>query len=252
MMAWLRGAVVVAGLVAIWQAVVSATGVPDFMLPPPATVGRALLGDAALLAENAAVTLAEILLGLAFGTALGMVTALGMAAWRPARNWLLPVIVASQAIPVFALAPILVLWLGFGLWPKIAMASLIIYFPVASSFFDGLRRTEPGLLDLARTMGASRLSIIRRIRLPAAMPALASGIRVGVAVAPIGAVIGEWVGAATGLGHLMLYAKARSDTPRMFAALIVLAVLGVALFLAADWLLRRVVPWHAESNPADD
>jgi putative hydroxymethylpyrimidine transport system permease protein len=252
MMVWLRGVVVVLGLVAVWQAVVTLSGVPDFILPPPLDVARALVADASLLAHHASVTLTEILLGLAFGTLLGMGTALAMAAWRPARDWILPVIVASQAIPVFALAPILVLWLGFDLWPKIAMATLIIYFPVASAFFDGLRRTEPGLLDLARTMGASRAATLRRIRLPGAIPALASGLRVGVAVAPIGAVVGEWVGASAGLGHLMLHAKARTDTPRMFAALIVLALLGVALYLAADRLLRRAVPWHAESNPAED
>ncbi len=251
-MAWLRGIAVVIGLVAIWQAIVSITGVPEFMLPPPLEVARALVDDASLLAGHAAVTLTEILLGLLCGTALGVATALAMAAWRPARDWILPVIVASQAIPVFALAPILVLWLGFDLGPKIAMATLIIYFPVASAFFDGLRRTDPGHLDLARTMGAARGTVLRRIRVPAALPSLASGVRVGVAVAPIGAVVGEWVGATAGLGHLMLHAKARVETPRMFAALIVLAVIGVVLYLAADRLLRRAVPWHAESNPAQD
>ena len=251
-MAWLRGIAVVVGLVAIWQAVVSITGVPEFMLPPPLDVARALADDASLLAGHAAVTLAENLLCLLCGTALGIATALAMAAWRPARDWILPVIVASQAIPVFALAPILVLWLGFDLGPKIAMATLIIYFPVASAFFDGLRRTDPGHLDLARTMGAARGAVLRRIRVPAALPSLASGVRVGVAVAPIGAVVGEWVGATAGLGHLMLHAKARVETPRMFAALIVLAVIGVVLYLAADRLLRRAVPWHAESNPAQD
>jgi putative hydroxymethylpyrimidine transport system permease protein len=251
-MAWLRGIAVVIGLVAIWQAVVSITGVPEFMLPPPLDVARALADDASLLAGHTAVTLAEILIGLLCGTALGIATALAMAAWRPARDWILPVIVASQAIPVFALAPILVLWLGFDLGPKIAMATLIIYFPVASAFFDGLRRTDPGHLDLARTMGAARGTVLRRIRVPAALPSLASGLRVGVAVAPIGAVVGEWVGASAGLGHLMLHAKARVETPRMFAALIVLAVIGVVLYLAADRLLRRAVPWHAESNPAQD
>src|SRR5262249_37621847 len=111
------------------------------------------------------------------------------------------------------LAPILVLWLGFDLWPKIAMATLIIYFPVASAFFDGLRRTEPGYLDLARTMGAARSTTLRRIPMPPALPALGSGSRVGVAGAPIGAGVGEGVGASAGLGHLMLHAKARTDTP---------------------------------------
>jgi putative hydroxymethylpyrimidine transport system permease protein len=251
-MAWLRGIAVVIGLVAIWQAVVSITGVPEFMLPPPLEVARALVDDASLLAGHAAVTHTEILLGLHCGNALGGATALAMAAWRPARDWILPVFVASQAIPVFALAPILVLWLGFDLGPKIAMATLIIYFPVASAFFDGLRRTDPGHLDLARTMGAARGTVLRRIRVPAALPSLASGVRVGVAVAPIGAVVGDWVGATAGLGPLMLHAKARVETPRMFAALIVLAVIGVILYLSADRLLRRAARWHAESNPAQD
>jgi len=251
-MRWLRGIIVIAGLVCIWQLVVSLSGVPDFILPPPLEVAQALVVDAALLAEHAATTLAEILLGLAAGVTLGAATAIAMASWRPARDWILPVIVASQAVPVFALAPILVLWLGFDLWPKIAMATLIIYFPVASSFFDGLRRAEPGYLDLARTMGATRAATLWRIRIPAALPAFASGLRVGVAVAPIGAVVGEWVGASAGLGHLMLHAKARTDTPRMFAALIVLAAIGILLYFAADRLLRRAVPWNAESNPAED
>jgi putative hydroxymethylpyrimidine transport system permease protein len=163
-MAWLRGIAVVIGLVAIWQAVVSITGVPEFMLPPPLEVARALVDDASLLAGHAAVTLTEILLGLLCGTALGIATALAMAAWRPARDWILPVIVASQAIPVFALAPILVLWLGFDLGPKIAMATLIIYFPVASAFFDGLRRTDPGHLDLARGLADADLELGRNLR----------------------------------------------------------------------------------------
>jgi putative hydroxymethylpyrimidine transport system permease protein len=251
-MAWMRGLVVIAGLVLIWQAVVSLTGVPHFILPPPLDVGSALVRDASLLADNALVTLAEIMLGLVCGAGLGILTALVMASYRPARDWILPVIVASQAIPVFALAPILVLWLGFDLWPKVVTATLIIYFPVASAFFDGLRRAEPGYLDLARTMGAARGTMLRRIRVPAALPALASGLRVAVAVAPIGAIVGEWVGATAGLGHTLLNAKARSDTPRMFAALIVLAVIGVLLYLVADRLLRAAVPWHAESNPTED
>jgi putative hydroxymethylpyrimidine transport system permease protein len=247
----LRGLVVLAGLVAVWQAVVWLTAIEPFILATPAEVGRALIDDAGLLAEHAAVTLGEILLGLAFGTLLGTMTALTMASYRPARRWLLPVLVASQAIPVFALAPILVLWLGYGLWPKVAMATLIIYFPVAAAFFDGLRRTEPGWLDLARTMGAGRAATLWRIRVPAALPGLASGLRVATAVAPIGAVVGEWVGASAGLGHLMLHARARVETPRLFAALVVLAAMAVLLYLLVDRLLRRAMPWQADAEPAD-
>src|SRR5690606_30394795 len=148
--------------------------------------------------------------------------------------WLMPMLVVSQALPVFALAPLLVLWLGYGLTSKVAMAVLIIYFPVTAAFLDGLRRTEPGWLELARTMDASPAAILRHIRIPAALPALASGLRVAAAVAPIGAIVGEWVGSSAGLGYLMLHANARMQVDLMFAALLVLAVMALLLWFAAD------------------
>ena len=194
-------------------------------------------------------TLIEILGGLAAGAALGCTTALAMAYFAPARRWLLPVLVISQAIPVFALAPILVLWFGYGLESKIVMTTLIIYFPVAAAFFDGLRRTEPGWLDLARVMGGSRWAALRHIRVPAALPSLASGLRVATAVAPIGAVVGEWVGSSVGLGHMMLQSNARTQTALMFAALLTLVVIAVALYFAVDAALRRALRWQPESDP---
>jgi putative hydroxymethylpyrimidine transport system permease protein len=132
------------------------------------------------------------------------------------------------------------------------MATLIIFFPVTAAFFDGLRRTDPGWLDLARTMGGSRLAILRQVRMPAALPALGSGVRVATAVAPIGAVIGEWVGASAGLGYIMLHANARTQTALMFAALLTLAVIAVALYYAVDAVVRRLTRWQIESNPTDD
>jgi putative hydroxymethylpyrimidine transport system permease protein len=244
----LRGAVIFLGLLAVWQALVSLTGVESFILPGPLAVARALASRWSLLAENAGVTILEILLGLACGSLLGAASALLIAAFRPARQWLLPVLVVSQAIPVFALAPLLVLWFGYGLASKVAMATLIIYFPVTAAFYDGLKRTEPGWLDLARTMGGSRLAVLRVIRIPAALPALASGLRVATAVAPIGAVVGEWVGSSAGLGYLMLHANARLQIDLMFAALFVLAVFAVLLYFAVDRALRLALPWQAEQS----
>jgi putative hydroxymethylpyrimidine transport system permease protein len=156
------------------------------------------------------------------------------------------VLVVSQAIPVFALAPILVLWLGYGLASKVAMATLIIYFPVTAAFFDGLRRTDPGWLDLARTMGGSRAAVLLHLRIPAALPALTSGLRVATAVAPIGAIVGEWVGSSGGLGYLMLHANARLLVDVMFAALFLLALFSVTLYFTVDWALRRAIPWQAD------
>ena len=243
----LRGAIVAAGLIALWQVVVWLTGVPHYILPAPAAVLDALVRHAPLLAENTGTTAAEILLGLTIGTLLGGASAIIMDYARGVRRWLMPVLVVSQAVPVFALAPLLVLWFGYGMASKVAMATLIIYFPVTASFLDGLRRTEPGWIDLAHSMDADRAATLRHIRIPAALPAFGSGLRVATAVAPIGAVIGEWVGSSGGLGYLMIQANARVQTDLMFAALTVLAVLAIALYFTVDWLLRRAMPWTADS-----
>ncbi|MHA1154432.1 MAG: ABC transporter permease [Alphaproteobacteria bacterium] len=242
----LRPAIIFLGLIGAWQIVVLATGAPHYILPGPARVARALIERWPELLGHAGVTALEIVLGLALGALLGCVSALIIASFRPARRWLLPVLVVSQAIPVFALAPVLVLWLGYGLASKVAMATLIIYFPVTAAFFDGLRRTESGWLDLARTMGGSRAAILRHVQIPAALPALSSGVRVATAVAPIGAVVGEWIGSSAGLGYMMLQANARMQVDVMFAALFLLAVFAVGLYAAVDAGLRWALPWQAE------
>ncbi len=234
------------GLLVFWQIIVSLTGVAAFILPGPVAVFSALIDRWPSLMSHAGVTIVEILAGLLLGTVLGCLSALIIASYRGARLWVLPVLVVSQAIPVFALAPILVLWLGYGLASKIAMATLIIYFPVTVAFYDGLRRTEPGWLDLAKVMGASRWRSLVAIRIPAALPALASGLRVAASVAPIGAIVGEWVGSSAGLGYLMLHANARLQVDLMFAALLVLAVFAVCLYFTIDRLLRRLISWQAD------
>jgi len=252
MIRFLRGPIVVIGLIVVWQFVVWATAAKPWMLPGPAAVAAAWIEHRDLILRHAALTALEIVFGLSLGTLLGCGSALIMAYFRPARRWLMPVLVVSQAIPVFALAPILVLWLGYGMVSKVAMATLIIFFPVTAAFHDGLRRTEPGWVDLARTMNASRWSILRHVRVPAALPALASGLRVAAAVAPIGAVVGEWVGSSAGLGFLMLHANARMQVDVMFAALATLAVLAVSLFYLVDIGLRRALPWQPDSSPVND
>ena len=249
-MKYLRPLVIFLGLIAVWQIVVLATEAPHYILPGPARVARALAERWPELLGHAGVTVLEILLGLALGALLGCISALVIASFRPARRWLLPVLVVSQAIPVFALAPMLVLWLGYGLASKVAMATLIIYFPVTAAFFDGLRRTEPGWLDLAHTLGGSRAAVLRHVQIPAALPALSSGIRVATAVAPIGAIVGEWVGSSAGLGYMMLQANARMQVDVMFAALFLLAVFAVGLYAAVDAGLRRALPWLAEDGGA--
>jgi putative hydroxymethylpyrimidine transport system permease protein len=229
--------------IGLWQAVVSLTGVPPFILPSPGKVLDTLIGSRELIAGHAVITMTEVVLGLIAGSALGFATALHLMVSPTARKLLMPIMVFSQAIPVFALAPVLTLWLGYGIWSKIVMTILIIYFPVASSFLDGLQRVEPGYLDLARTMRATPNQVLMRIRLPAALPSFGSGLKLAAVYAPIGAVIGEWVGASGGLGYLMLLANGRAKIDLMFAALFVLAVFTIAVHalvsLLAGWMTRR-------------
>ncbi len=248
----LRPLVVLAGLLALWQLVVVVRDMKPSILPGPRRVLVTWFTSLDQILPHALTTAAEILLGLLFGVVIGASSALILGYFRPARAWLMPVLVVSQAVPVFAIAPLLVLWFGYGMGSKVVMATLIIYFPVTAAFFDGLRRTEPGWLDLARTMGGSRWAMLRHIRIPAALPALASGIRVATAVAPIGAVVGEWVGSSRGLGYLMLHANARMQVDLMFAALFTLALFAVTLYFAVDAMLRRALPWQADTAPAED
>lgn len=240
-----RPLILAAGLVALWQLLVALTGVPPYILPGPLPVARAIAAHLPALAGHLGATLAEILLGLALGTLLGVSAALAMILSPLLKRWMLPVLVASQAIPVFAMAPILVLWLGYGMASKVAMAVLIIFFPVASSFYSGMRRTDADLLELARIMDARPLKVLTAIVIPSALPAFASGLRVATAVAPIGAVVGEWVGSSRGLGFLMLHANARMQIDLMFAALAILAAASLTLFFVVDRLLDRLVYWQA-------
>ena len=240
----LRPPLLILSLITLWQLVVLGTGVPPYILPGPLPVARALVAHLPMLAPHLATTVIEILLGLVLGTLLGSAAALTMILSPLLKRWLLPVLVISQAIPVFALAPILVLWLGYGMASKVAMAVLIIFFPVTASFHDGMQRTDRDLLDLARIMGASPIGVLRHIVIPSALPAFAAGLRVAAAVAPIGAVIGEWVGSSEGLGFYMLHANARMQVDLMFAALTLLATASLTLYFCIDRLLDRLVFWQ--------
>ncbi len=244
----MRSLITFAAFLTLWWAVTQFLPIPLYMLPTPLSVAQALVSQRDYLFQNTLVTLAEILLGLVFGTILGGLAALAMAVLPPLQRWVMPVLVLSQAIPVFALAPILVLWFGFGMASKVIMTVLVIFFPVTAALADGLRQTEPGWLDLAATMNASRLGVLWKIRLPAALPSFASGLRVAAALAPIGAVIGEWVGASSGLGYVMINANARIETDVMFAALFILCVVAVCLFTAVDRALRRLLYWAPDAE----
>jgi putative hydroxymethylpyrimidine transport system permease protein len=248
--AFARPLVTLAGLLGAWWCISAFSGVPSYMLPDPKSVAIALWTQKALLFSATLTTLSETILGLVIGTLLGAGCALVIVFSPLMQRWLMPLLLLSQAIPVFALAPLLVLWFGFGMASKVVMAVLVIFFPVTAAFSDGLRRTELGWLDLARTMDASPLAILRHVRLPAALPAFGSGLRVATAIAPIGAVVGEWVGASSGLGYVMLNANARIETDVMFAALFVLAAMAMLLWVIVDRGLKRALYWAPDTMAA--
>jgi putative hydroxymethylpyrimidine transport system permease protein len=242
-----RALVVAAGLAVIWQAVVIAFAPPPYILPSPAAVLAALRSRPELWREDAVVTFAEALAGLILGTLIGVALALTMSFLPPTRHLLLSVTVVSQALPVILIAPLLVLWFGFGIGSKIVMATIAIFFPVTSAFHDGLARTDPQLLDLATLHGASHGQKVRLLRVPGALPALISGIRLAAVYAPTGALVGEWVGASSGLGYAILLANGRAQVDVMFAAVILLAAMSVLLRALVDIATRNLTPWAPES-----
>ena len=242
-----RALVVALVLLVIWQAVVLIFAPPPFMLPPPARVFTALVSRPDLWRVHAVTTLTESVLGLLIGTLLGALLALAMSFVPLTRRVLLPVMVVSQAVPVFAIAPLLALWFGFGLASKMVMATIAIFFPVASAFADGLARTDPNLIDLARLYRARRTEVVALLRVPSGLPALVTGIRLAAVYAPIAALIGEWVGASSGLGYAMLFANARAQTDVMFAALFLLAAMSVGLRALVDLVTANLTPWAPET-----
>lgn len=225
-------------LIWLWQSLVWVSGVPAFILPAPGAVALALGQNAGPLALAAAVTATEVLLGLGLGALAGVALALAMTLWPGLRLILQPVLAISQTVPVFALSPILTLWLGFGLAAKVLVVVLITFFPIAAGLHEALLATPEGALDLARLARARPGRVLWWLRWPHALPALGTGLRIAAVYAPIGAVTGEWVGASAGLGHVMLLANARSMTDLMFAALAVLT----ALTLALRGAMRRLAP----------
>ncbi|MDO4441479.1 MAG: ABC transporter permease [Moraxella sp.] len=230
-------------LILLWQLVVSGFGLPRYILPSPMMVFDAFLANVPLIWQHTKVTLLEILLGLGIGVVMGVCSALVLSSSKRISSVLLPILVISQAIPVFAIAPLLVLWFGYGIASKIVMTVLIIYFPVTAACFDGLRQTPRAWLDLAKTYRISAWQMLLKVKLPAALPALASGLRIAISIAPIGAVVGEWVGSSEGLGYLMLHANARMQVDLMFVALFVLLTIALVLYFVGDYLLKRLIPW---------
>jgi putative hydroxymethylpyrimidine transport system permease protein len=247
---WLLVALLLAAFVAVWQVVASLPSVDDLTLASPAETLRALRDDRSLLLDNAGTTLVEVLLGLAISVAAGVAFAVAMHLSRALREAAYPLLVASQAIPIVVLAPIFVLAFDYGIGPKLAIVGLICFFPITVNVLDGLRSVDAELLKLMRSLGASRLQTLRKVELPAATPFFFSGLRVAATVSVIGAVFGEWAGADTGLGRLVLLGNNQLQTPRVYAGIVILTLMAVALFALATLAERLTCPWNRKDRPA--
>lgn len=236
--------------VAFWQWIASWDSIDDITLASPVETWDALRADWSLLMDNAGVTLVEVLLGLAIATVAGVVFALAMHLSQILRDAAYPLLIGSQAIPIVVLAPIFVLMFDYGIGPKLAIVGLICFFPITVNVLDGLRSVEPELLKLTRAFGASRLKTLRSIELPASLPSFFTGLKVAATVSVIGAVFGEWAGADKGLGRLVLLGNNQLETPRVYAGIVILTVMAVALFALVALMERIAVPWNRKDRPA--
>jgi putative hydroxymethylpyrimidine transport system permease protein len=247
---WLLPALIVCALLGFWQLaadwhVLSDTlGIDPLLVPSPSEIAKALWEDRALLADNAWVTLQEVVLGFACALAAGLGFALLMHLSETLRRAFYPLFVASQTVPVIVLAPIFVFWFGFGIGHVLAIVTVICFFPITVNTLDGLRSVDPDAVKMMRTLDASRLAILRRVEAPSALPYAFSGAKIAGAVAVIGAIFGEWSGANDGLGVVMLHANAQLLIPRVFAAVIVLSAMAIMLFALLALLEKRVVRWR--------
>ncbi|HET7417409.1 MAG TPA: ABC transporter permease [Solirubrobacterales bacterium] len=247
---WLAPAALLLLLLAAWQvaadtdAIANLLNLEPFLVPSPSEIASALWENRDLLADNAWVTLREIVLGILLAFVVGAGSAVLMHRWAILRDAAYPLIVASQTIPIAVISPILVIWFGFGITPKIVIVALICFFPITVNVLDGLRSVDPESLKLMRSLDASRRQLFWRVEAPTALPNLFTGLKIAVVVAPIGAVFAEWAGADAGLGRLIQSDLAYFQVARQFAAVAVLAAIALALIGLTVLAERRVIRWR--------
>lgn len=231
-----------------WELYVVWGDVKESTLPAPSAIAESLWENREMLAENAWVTIKEILIGFTVAIVIGVGVATLIRSSQKIERAVYPWLVVSQMIPIPAIAPILVIWTGFDLRPKIMVIALVSFFPIAVNTIDGLRAAEPELLNLLKTLKANAWQRFRKAQLPAALPFLFSGLKVAAAFSVIGAVFAEWVGASEGLGYLVLVLNNQTATTDMFAVIVVLALIGISLFLIVTLVERLMLPWYYESR----
>jgi ABC-type nitrate/sulfonate/bicarbonate transport system permease component len=237
-------ATVVVGTIAAWELIVVATGLPPFILPSPGAVIAAGLETQQVLGRAIVTTLTETLLGLAIAIVLGVAFAALMDLVPIVRKALYPLLVASQTVQILAVAPLLVIWFGFGMTPNVIVVVLFTFFPMTISTVDGLTSTDPDYVALLRSMRATRGQIWRMVRLPAALPSFFSGLRLSVTYSVVAATVGEWVGGSGGLGLYMLRSKNALQTDQVFVAMLITTLLSIGLFTIVFIIEHLALPWY--------
>jgi len=230
-------------ILGVWESACRGFNVPEFILPPPSRIITVAVFQAPMVWPHAATTALEVLTGILLSLMVAVPLAMVMFARPALENAIAPFLVASQAVPVFAIAPLLVIWLGYGIASKVLMAAVIIFFPITVSLLEGFKSCDSEFRVLFQLMGAGFWKTMRLLYWPWALPHFFAGLKVGVSVATIGAVIGEWVGAQQGLGYLMIQANARLKVDLVFAAILWLSVMGLSLWVLVGYLERKVITW---------
>jgi NitT/TauT family transport system permease protein len=241
---------VVLAILVLWEAGTRIFAVPTYLLPPPSVVIVSLSANASLLLAHGWITTIEIVLGFALSIVVGIPLALAIFLSPPFSRSVFPLLVSSQAMPKVAIAPLLLVWFGFGLMPKVLIAFLIAFFPIVINTAVGLGSLEREKIYLARSMGLGAVATFFKIRLPNALPSIFGGLKISITLAVVGAVVGEFVGGDAGLGYLLMVANGSMDTPLLFADLVVLTLLGVVTFLLVEIAERLAVPRHAVAGKA--
>jgi NitT/TauT family transport system permease protein len=243
-MSFIYPAASLALLLLAWQAAVVIFDIKPFILPSPELVFRLIVDRHSILLHHALITSYETVVGFLLSVLVGIPIAAAVVAWRPLERMLYPLLIASQTVPKVAIAPLFIVWLGFGFLPKIIIAFLVAFFPIVISTVVGLKSTPVEMLYLGRIMGFSAWQMFRKISFPRALPEIFGGLKVAMTLAVVGAIVGEFVGASEGLGYLLMFATAQMQTSLVFAALVLLVVIGVVLFGLIQWCERLAIPWH--------
>jgi NitT/TauT family transport system permease protein len=240
---WLPAAILLVATVLLWEAAVRIFSISAFIVPAPTEIARSLVAQWGTLMQASLVTAGEILFGFIVSVVVGIALALVIMRFDWLGRALYPLVVLFQNVPKVALAPIFILWFGYGLAPKIGLIMVIAFFPVTLSMLAGMQSVDRSLLSLMQSVGASQTQILFRIRVPYSLPQLMAGTKIAATLSVIGAIVGEFAGASDGLGYVIQFASTQLDTPLVFAALLLVSVLGIAFYYAAEILERVAVPW---------